>query len=203
MSLDPTPASRRFAQLLEVVRVQGLQELDSPVQLASGAMSRHFVDGKLALAAPADLRLAAELFARKAADANLEWNAVGGLTMGADAIAIALALNSDNPWFLVRKERKDRGTRRLIEGLRLGPEHKVFVVDDVVTTGGSILEAVEAVEATGATLVGASTLVDRGDTALRMMKERGIPYLPLLTYKDLGIPAVGEPDDSRRLTTVS
>ena len=87
----------------------------------------------------------------------------------------------------------------MVEGLRLDSQHRAFVVDDVVTTGGSLLRAVDAGAATGATVAATSALIDRGDKAESVMRERGIPYFPLLTYRDLDIPPVQDPDESRRL----
>ena len=97
MSFTDTPSAELFDQLQDIVQNRGLQNLDTPVRLASGAMSRHFIDGKLALAEAADLRLAGEVFVRSADESGVEWDAVGGLTMGADAIVVAIALASDRP----------------------------------------------------------------------------------------------------------
>ena len=66
--------------------------------------------------------------------------------------------------------------------------------EDAITTGGSLLKAIDAVEETGATVVAVATLVDRGDIAAPQLKEREITYFPLATYKDLGIDPVLPPD---------
>lgn len=118
------------------------------------------------------------------------FDAVGGLTLGADALSVGVAAVSDTSWFVVRKERKEHGTKRRIEGARIGPETKILVVDDVVTTGGSILTAFDAVEATGADIVAAVTLVDRGESARGKLEDRGVPYFPMATYEDLGMEPV-------------
>ncbi|MDE0321832.1 MAG: orotate phosphoribosyltransferase [Acidimicrobiaceae bacterium] len=178
-------------KLLEILRAQGLTELPEPVQLASGNYSRYFIDGKVALGAGDDLRLAAEAIAERVTDAGVEFDAVGGLTLGADALCAAIAVVSGASWFIVRKEAKGRGTNRLVEGTRIGEGHRVLLIDDVVTTGGSILQAYESVEATGAQVVAAVTLADRGDDARRSFDDLDVPYFPMATYEDMGIPAIG------------
>ena len=184
-------SSARADELLEILRSKGLTELPEPVQLASGNYSRYFIDGKVALGAGSDLRLAAEAINERVTGAGVTFDAVGGLTLGADALCAAIAVVSGASWFIVRKEAKGRGTNRLVEGTRIGESHRVLLIDDVVTTGGSILKAYESVRATGADVVAAVTLADRGDDARRSFDERGVPYFPMATYQDMGIPAIG------------
>lgn len=179
------------AKLLEILRTKGLTELAEPVQLASGNYSRYFIDGKVALGAGDDLRLAAEVISERVAAAGVDYDAVGGLTLGADALCAAIAVVSGASWFIVRKEAKGRGTNRLVEGTRIGEGHRVLLIDDVVTTGGSILKAYDSVQATGARVVAAVTLADRGDDARRSFEERDVPYFSMATYHDMGIPAIG------------
>ena len=179
-------------RLVEILREGGLTALPAPVQLASGQWSRYFIDGKEALAAGADLRLAAEAIAERVGEAGIGFDAVGGLTLGADALSAAIALVSDASWFIVRKAPKGRGTDRRIEGARIGDGHRVLLVDDVVTTGGSILQSFDVVQATGAEVVAAVTLADRGDDAAREFAQRSVPYFPMATYRDLAIPRVGD-----------
>jgi orotate phosphoribosyltransferase len=178
-------------RLIEVVR-RGLLVLDEPVTLRSGELSRYFIDGKAAFSRGEDLQLACRLLLEAVERQGLGFDAVGGLTMGADPFAHGIVmLRPDVAWFSVRKEPKGRGTDRMIEGARLTPGSRVLLVDDVVTKGGSIRKAYEAVVEIGATVVAAVTLVDRADEAGAFFAERGVPYFPLLTYRDLGIPAVG------------
>lgn len=113
--------------------------------------------------------------------------------MGADAFAHVIAARQGCRWFSVRKEPKRRGLDKWIEGSRLGPDDRVLLVDDVITTGGAILIALKHVEATGARAVAAVTLVDRGETAARSFARHGIRYAPLVTYKDLGMDPVDGP----------
>ncbi len=180
-------------ELCEVVKTYGLRRLDAPVVLASGEESRDFVDGKQALARGRHLKLACEALLALVRGAEVTFDAVGGLTMGADQFAhgLALHLGDDTQWFVIRKSPKGRGTNKLVEGAQLGPGTRVLLVDDVVTTGGSIQQAHDAVVATGAEVVMAATLVDRGEVARRVFADLGIPYASVLTYRDLGIDPVG------------
>jgi orotate phosphoribosyltransferase len=176
-------------QIIEIVRERGLLRLAEPIQLSSGQMSRDFVDGKAALSRGGDLRLACEAVID--AIGGIEFDAVGGLTMGADQFAHVVAVLADREWFVVRKAPKGRGTDKLVEGAHVGPETRVLLVDDAVTTGGSIQKAYDAIAALGAQVVAACTLVDRGDVAGAYFAERGVPYFALVTYGDLGIEPVG------------
>jgi orotate phosphoribosyltransferase len=177
--------------VVSVLRERGWVRRAEPFQLSSGDWSHDYVDGKRALAGGAELRLAAEAVVARAASAGVAFDAVGGLTMGADPLAHAVAVVSGARWFSVRKESKQHGRGRLVEGAELGPGTSVLLVEDVVTTGRSLLQALDAVEATGASVVLAVTLLDRGETAGPAVRARGVAYAPLTTYRDLGIDPVG------------
>ena len=120
---------------------------------------------------------------------HLEFDAVGGLTLGADPVATAMlhaarkrGRNLDA--FVVRKSEKQHGLQRRIEG----PEVKgrrVLAVEDTSTTGGSVLTAVEALQEAGATVVGVAVIVDRG--AGPKVKEVNLPYITAFTLADLGL----------------
>ncbi len=157
--------------------------------LASGQLSRDFVDVKVALARGEDLRVACDALIEATAD--LAYDAIGGLTMGADQFAHGVAVLAGKDWFVVRKVPKGRGTNKLVEGATVGEGTRALLVDDVVTTGGSIRKAYEVITGLGATIVAAVTLVDRGDVAGRFFEDKAIPYFPIVTYRDLGIDPVG------------
>ena len=118
---------------------------------------------------------------------GIEFDTIGGMTMGADPVAHAVAMLADASWFSVRKAEKDHGTRNRIEGNRLGADSLAVVFEDTISTGRSVLEALDVVLESGATVVAAVTLLDRGNLAGAAFASRNIPYVPLLTYHDLGI----------------
>ena len=177
-------------QVVEIVRERGLIRLPEPVVLASGQLSRDFVDGKSALSRGPDLELACRALLE--AVEGIEFDAVGGLTMGADHLAHVAAVLSGREWFVVRKAPKGRGTDKLVEGASVGAGTRVLLVDDAVTSGGSIRRAHDAIVALGATVVAAVTLVDRGDVAAGFFAGLGVPYAALVTYRDLRIEPLGE-----------
>ena len=189
--MSPGLMSPLRQQLLEILKTRGCRRLDEPVRLASGAWSCDFVDGKEALADWRDLRTACEAIVETVTAAGHRFDVVGGLTMGADALAVGIAAVSDCRWFFVRKEPKKRGTNRWVEGAQIGPGDRILLVDDVVTTGGSILKALDIIGHTGAETVAAATLVDRSGMAYSKFEARGIDYFPMATYESLGIDPVG------------
>jgi len=189
-SVAPDAAERAAdlrRQVLEVVRALGYVRREEPFRLSSGGWSHDYLDGKRALAGGAELRLAAEAVVAQAEERGIAFDAVGGLTMGADPLAYSVAVVSGARWFSVRKAAKEHGRGRRIEGAELGPGVAVLLVEDVTSTGRSMLEALDVIEESGATAVLAVTLVDRADVAAGALDARGVPYAPLATYGDLGI----------------
>lgn len=183
-------------KLLDIVQREGHLRLDEPIQLRSGEWSHDFIDGKRALAEGADLEIACKALMEILAERGIDFDAVGGLTLGADHFAHGTAIVAHRKWFVVRKEPKGRGTNRLVEGAVLDSSVRVLLVDDVVSTGGSIKQAWQSIQDTGAQIVAAVTLIDRGEVANKFFAGVGVPYLPLLTYKDLGIEPVGHGPDN-------
>ena len=122
-------------RLVAAVRERGYEHRAEPFELASGKLSHDFVDGKRALAAGADLALACRYIAGRAAEAGVEFDAAGGLTMGADQFSHGLAVVTGCDWFVVRKAPKGRGTDKLVEGAEITGK-RVLVCEDAVSTGG-------------------------------------------------------------------
>lgn len=174
-----------------MLRTKGLERREEAFQLVSGEWSHDYVDCKRALAQGSDLATVAKAVIELVADEGVDFDAVGGLTMGADPIAHAVAVLSGKRWFSVRKTPKKHGRQRLIEGSELETTTRVLLVDDIVTTGGSILDALNAIEEIGAPIALAVTLCDRGETGRPRLEGRGIRYRPLMTYQDMGIVPVG------------
>jgi orotate phosphoribosyltransferase len=117
--------------------------------------------------------------------------AVGGLTMGADPIAAAVlhqgvALGKNYDAFVVRKEPKDHGRGRQVEGPDLDGK-RVIVLEDTSTTGGSPLKAIEALEKVGAIVVGVAVVVDRNTGAREIIEAAGYPYFAAIGLSDLGL----------------
>ena len=156
------------------------------VTLTSGAKARYYVDAKRAILLPAGFAALAELVAGYAR--KWEATAVGGLTMGADAPACAaLAGGADVKAFFVRKETKAHGLQRRIEGPPLERGERCLIVEDVVTTGGSTVQAIEAVRAEGHEVVGVVAILDRlaGGAEAIEHAAAGAPYAALATIDDV------------------
>jgi orotate phosphoribosyltransferase len=146
--------------LLDELRAHAL--VIGEVTLTSGRTASYYVDAKRALLRPRAFRATGELVAAAAAD--LGATAVGGMSIGADPIACAAlgAPGSDGlTAFFVRKERKEHGLQRWLEGPDLEAGTPCLVVEDVVTTGGSTVRAIERIEAEGLEVRGALCVVDR------------------------------------------
>ena len=157
------------------------------VTLSSGQTAEYYVDAKRALLRPAALRVAGALIAAEAAERGA--TAVGGMTMGADPLACA-AIAADGGdglvAFFVRKERKEHGLQRWIEGPVLEPGTRCLVVEDVVTTGGSTVGAIERVVEEGLEIAGVTAVVDRlAGGAEAIESAGGAPYRPLFTIDEL------------------
>src|SRR3954469_17727976 len=179
------------SRVIDIVKAHGLEHREEPFTLTSGEISHDYMDGKKALASGEHLREACLAIIALAKDEGIEFDAVGGMTLGADSFSHGIAVLTGLPWFVVRKQTKEHGTTRRIEGAALGPESRVLLIDDVATTGGSILAALEAVQGVGATVTLAVTLVDRGEQTAPQFAGRGVPSRPLLPCRDLGIAPVG------------
>lgn len=155
------------------------------VTLSSGLEADYYVDAKRAILRPAGFRALSELVAGEVG--RLGATAVGGLTMGADPVACAaLAGGAEVNAFFVRKERKQHGLQRWIEGPPLEEGERCLVVEDVVTTGGSTVTAIERVREDGLEVVGVLSVLDRLAGGRAAIEEAaGAPYVALTTIEDL------------------
>ncbi len=171
--------ARLVAELREHALVIG------EVTLTSGAVAQYYVDAKRAILRPQGFAALATLLAAQVA----EWGgtAVGGMTMGADPLACAaLAGGAQAKAFFVRKDAKTHGLQRRIEGPPLEPGDRCVVVEDVVTTGGSTLAAIAALQEAGQEICGVVSVLDRlagGGEAIE--RAAGAPYRALSTIDDI------------------
>ena len=155
------------------------------VTLTSGRKASYYVDAKRAILLPEGFRALGELVAAEADRHGA--TAVGGMTMGADPVACAaLAAGAPVKAFFVRKEKKEHGLGRRIEG-GFAPGHSVALLEDTVTTGGSTLQALELVEAEGGKVVRVICLVDRGEGGAQAFAERGVTLEAIYTREDLPV----------------
>ena len=177
--MDGTARERLIAELRAHALVVG------EVVLTSGRTASYYVDAKRAILRPAGFRALAELMAERVAATGA--TAVGGLTMGADPVACAaLAGGAPVKAFFVRKESKAHGLQRRIEGPPLEPGDRCLVVEDVSTTGGSTLQAIDALREAGLEICGVTGVLDRLAGAGEAIAARaGVPYEPLTTIDDV------------------
>jgi len=156
------------------------------VTLTSGLKAQYYVDAKRAILLPDGFSALGELVAAEAERVGA--TAVGGMTMGADPVACAaLAGGAPVKAFFVRKDRKEHGLQRWIEGPELEPGERCLVVEDVVTTGGSTVKAIERVREDGLHVAGVVSVLDRlagGAEAISAASD-GAPYTPLSTIDDV------------------
>jgi len=161
-----------------------------PVVLASGAVSDFYIDSKQVSLHPAGALLIGKLFLDKLQCFG-KIDAVGGPTLGADPLATATSIVSELegcplPAFIVRKEPKAHGTKSWIEGKgNLPANARVVVLEDVVTSGGSSIKAVEKIESEGFEVAGILALVDRQQGGRQTIEERGLRFESLFSKQDV------------------
>jgi len=174
-------------RLLELLRERSLEI--RPVVLSSGKASDYYMDCKRVTLSPEGAYLTARLMLDMI---RPDVSAVGGLTLGADPIVSAISVLShlekrDLSALIVRKEPKKHGTMSYVEGPALERGAMVAVVEDVVTSGASLLKAVDRIAAAGYIPVQALTILDRQEGGRQAVEERGLPLKALFTRQDLGI----------------
>jgi orotate phosphoribosyltransferase len=184
------PTSR--GQLLEFLKEKSVCR--GTFTLASGAQSDLYVDAKLTTSDPRAALLVGsvgwELVRETAKARKLRVDSIGGLTMGADwmALSIGIAAHLDGTGeiqtFSVRKSAKKHGRHKLIEG-NFSKGDSVVVVDDVITTGGSTLQAIEAIEEAGGKVAFVIVLVDRQEGGRENIERRGHAVVSVFTRADL------------------
>jgi orotate phosphoribosyltransferase len=173
-----------------LAQVTGKAVVHGRVTLSSGREADYYVDLRRvtldARAAPLVGRVMLEL------TNDWEYDAVGGLTLGADPVAMSMlhaaaAQGRDLDAFVVRKQEKAHGLQRRIEGPGVAGR-RVLAVEDTSTTGGSVLTAVEALREAGAEVVGVAVIVDRSTGSRQRIESEGLAYRSAFGLDDLGLP---------------
>jgi len=175
-------------RLLEILRRKSV--LRGDFTLASGKKSNVYVDARLTTLHAAAMPLIGEAFLQKMRERGWAPDAVGGLTMGADPIVVAVAresLGGDKPMdgFLIRKEAKGHGRGRYVEGLPTGEGLSAVIVEDTSTTGGSTIKAIERAREFGFDVLGAIALVDREEGGREAIEASGCGFDRIFTLKQL------------------
>ena len=173
--------------LIELIRQQGLEFGD--FTLASGKKASYYLDCRKVTLDSRGARLIAAGILELLGEAMP--NAVGGMAIGADPITAAVITLAglreiDLKGFIVRKEAKQHGKGRAVEG-PVTPGDRVVIVEDVVTTGGSSLRAIDQVEQFGLQVERVIAIIDRLEGGAEAFQQRGIPLTTLLTVRDFGI----------------
>lgn len=203
--IDVNEQSRR-SELLAILLRKSVRH--GTFQLSSGATSDLYVDAKQTTSDPhAALLVGAigwEAVRETAALRGLQVDSIGGLTMGADwmALSVGIAARLESPRneikvFSVRKSAKKHGLHKLIEG-NFASGQSVVVVDDVITTGGSTLQAIDAIEGSGGHVAFVLVLVDREEGGRKAIEERGHMVVSIFDRSDL---SAAEAERSVRLVT--
>lgn len=157
--------------------------------LASGKKSEYYIDARLTTMSPEGLSLIGRLALSKLRQSGWSVDSIGGLTLGADPISYAISYasaESSRPIraFTVRKEAKSHGTGKTIEGPFRKNDH-VAVIEDVITTGGSAIRAIGAVQAEGGTVSGVLALVDREEGGRQAIEAAGVSVISIVTASQI------------------
>jgi orotate phosphoribosyltransferase len=191
--LELAVVTERTNRILELAHKTGAL-LYGEFTLASGKKSDHYYDGKQLTLHPEGAYLIGEEILSLLA--GIEVDAIGGLVMGSIPIVTSVTLVSHQkgrpiPAFIVREKPKEHGTGKKIEG-QFKKGSKVAIIDDVITTGGSVLKAIEAVEAEGCKVVKVIVIVDRHEGGSDLLKNRGYDFDAIINFWPSGEASIGE-----------
>jgi orotate phosphoribosyltransferase len=169
-------------------------------KLSSGGTSDYYIDCRTTTLDAKGARLTGEVFFNEIRQRGWKPQAIGGLTMGADPIVVAVSVVSGElDGFLVRKAEKQHGTGQRIEGFR-GKGARVVIVDDVCTTGASTVQAIEAAREFGFEIVGVMCLVEREEAKGRPNVEKAagpVPFVSVFTARDVRAEHISQTDDTQ------
>jgi orotate phosphoribosyltransferase len=192
MTTDSAQFAELKSELLAILNAKSVCRGD--FTLASGAKSDLYIDARVTTSDPRAAlligRIGWQLIKQKAAERSVNVDGIGGLTMGADwfALSVGICAQLEDPAnrlhvFSVRKSVKEHGRQKRIEG-NFSPGQSVVVVDDVITTGGSTLQAIDAVEGEGGHVAFVLVLVDREEGGRAAIERRGHAVVPIFTRAD-------------------
>lgn len=150
-------------------------------KLSSGRESDYYVNMKMAITDPKILKKIAKIVSKQIIHGGID--KIAGPALGAVPLATAISLESKIPMLMVRKEKKGYGTSKLIEGI-LEEGDSVVVVEDVTTTGNSLLKAIKAIEENGGNVKKAVVVVDRNEGAVENLKKEGILLEHIISIND-------------------
>jgi orotate phosphoribosyltransferase len=172
-----------------IEQIRNLAVIRGRVTLASGREADYYIDLRRVTLDGAAAPLVGSVMRDLVAD--WEFEAVGGLTLGADPVAVAMLHDAAHAGgrldaFVVRKESKAHGLQRRIEGAEVAGR-RVLLVEDTSTTGGSVMTAVESVREAGGEIVGVAVIVDRDTGAREKIEAAGLPYRYAVGLADLGL----------------
>jgi orotate phosphoribosyltransferase len=152
--------------------------------LASGAKSDYYIDIKRASTDPKVLYLISQLMALKVESQGIGADRIAGVVLGSVPLAAALSLATGKPYVMVRKEKKDHGTGKLIEGV-LNSGDRVIVVEDVITSAGSSIAAIGTLREAGASVDTVLTVIDRESGGTQALENIGVRLISLVKASDL------------------
>lgn len=164
-------------------RVKAVALLEGDFTLRSGKKSKFYFDKYLFETQPDILETMGHEIARRIPAGTAR---IAGPELGAVALAAAASLASRLPFFIVRNAKKDYGTAKQIEGL-LKPGESVILVEDIITTGGQVVEAIKTIRAAGATVAKVIVALDRQEGGRENIEKEGVPVEAVLTKGDLGM----------------
>jgi orotate phosphoribosyltransferase len=179
-----------WAETRDALRDIGGRYRETPVPLKDGRSTHVYLDPKNVFSSGGHMNNMAKAMLAHADHLGLDYNAIGGPTMGADVISHSMVANHPDPnmgWYTVRDKAKAHGLGKWIEGTEIGPQHNVILTDDVADSGKSLVDAYHKVKESGANVAAVMPLVERGDKAADHFAGLGVPYHPLVHYNDLGI----------------
>jgi orotate phosphoribosyltransferase len=198
-SLELKVITKRTERILQLAHETGAL-LHGDFTLSSGKKSDHYFEGKRLTLFPEGAYLIGQEVYERLKDTDID--SVGGLVMGAFPIITAVAIESFQkgkpiPTFIVREQAKEHGTKRKIEG-HLKPGTKVAIVDDVITTGGSVQKAINAVEEVGCHVEKVIVIVDRNEGGSQELRDRGYTVEAIIDLPPSGEASVSEPSTYKR-----